>query len=140
MLREELFEGAAEVDYDLDARSVVWRSKEGRRRRRPLEAFSSGEQVFAYTRAKLESLRPIAESSEHFLIFLDEFGAFVARDRFGQLMHYVQTDVIGTIADQVIVMLPTSDSDSEFEARKESAAFATADYLVESLAVQERLV
>ncbi|QHF25738.1 hypothetical protein GTU73_18225 [Rathayibacter sp. VKM Ac-2804] len=140
VLREELFEGAAEVDYDLDARSVVWRSKEGRRRRRPLEAFSSGEQVFAYTRAKLESLRPIAESSEHFLIFLDEFGAFVARDRFGQLMHYVQTDVIGTIADQVIVMLPTSDSDSEFEARKESAAFATADYLVESLAVQERLV
>lgn len=133
VLRRELFENAAAVEYDLDARSVVWRSAEGKRRRRPLEAFSSGEQVFAYTRAKLESLKTILDRAEYVLIFLDEFGAFVARDRFGELMRYVQTDVLGTIAHQVVVMLPSSDSDAEFELRKASAEFASADYVVESL-------
>lgn len=133
VLRRELFEDAADVEYDLAARSVVWRSAEGKRRRRPLEAFSSGEQVFAYTRAKLESLKTLVDRAEHVLIFLDEFGAFVARDRFGELMRYVQTDVLGTIAHQVIVMLPSSDSDAEFQLRKASADFATEDYVVESL-------
>ena len=133
VLRRELFENAADVEYDLEARSVVWRSAEGKRRRRPLEAFSSGEQVFAYTRAKLESLKSLVDRAEHVLIFLDEFGAFVARDRFGELMRYVQTDVLGTIAHQGVVMLPSSDSDAEFQLRKVSADFANADYVVESL-------
>ncbi|MFL1999539.1 hypothetical protein [Microbacterium sp. A1-JK] len=133
VLRRELFENAADVEYDLTARSVIWRSEEGKRRRRPLEAFSSGEQVFAYTRAKLESLRALKDQAKFVLIFLDEFGAFVARDRFGQLMRYVQTDVLGTIADQVVVMLPNGDTDTEFEARMAAAEFVGHDYVVESL-------
>lgn len=133
VLRRELFEQTEAVEYDLATRSVIWKSQDGRRRRRPLEAFSSGEQVFAYTRAKLESLRTLSETAEYVLVFLDEFGAFVARDRFAQLVRYVQTDVLGTIADQVVVMLPSNDTASEFGARKLRAQFAREDYLVESL-------
>ncbi|WP_146085603.1 hypothetical protein [Rathayibacter sp. AY1C9] len=134
VLRRELFDDASEVDYDLEGRAVVWRSSDGKRRRRPLEAFSSGEQVFAYTRAKLETLKNLSSRAEYVLVFLDEFGAFVARDRFGQLMQYVRSDVLGTIASQVVVMLPSSDNQVEFEARTQTALFAASDYVVESLA------
>lgn len=110
-LRSELFEGAAEVAFDLTGLAVAWRTPDGRRRRRPLEAFSSGEQVFAYTRAKLETFRSLRDSTEHLTVFLDEFGAFVARDRFSQLLAYVQREALGEIADQVVVMLPLTASD-----------------------------
>lgn len=107
-LREELFDGAPRVDFDLAGLAVLWESTDGRRRRRPLEAFSSGEQVFAYTRAKLEQLKGLKENSEASVIILDEFGAFVARDRFSQLMAFVEHQALGHVADQVVVLLPLS--------------------------------
>lgn len=107
-LRRELFDDATDVSIDLDALAVLWRTPSGRRRRRPLEAFSSGEQVFAYTRAKLDQLSGLRETAERTTVILDEFGAFVARDRFGQLMRYVEDEAVGTTADQIVVMLPWS--------------------------------
>jgi hypothetical protein len=107
-LRRELFDGATKVTIDLEALAVQWRTPDGARRRRPLEAFSSGEQVFAYTRAKLDQLAALKSSAEKTTIVLDEFGAFVARDRFGQLMRYVEDEAVGTAADQIIIMLPWS--------------------------------
>ncbi|MCU1396487.1 MAG: hypothetical protein JWM34_4915 [Ilumatobacteraceae bacterium] len=112
VLRDELFDSAARVSVDLQTATVSWSTNDGSARRRPLEAFSSGEQVFVYTRAKLDLLRADPPSSAHLIIVLDEFGAFVARDRFGQLLEFVADDALGRIAEQVVVMLPLS---SEFE-------------------------
>jgi hypothetical protein len=105
-LREELFERADRVTLDLPRMQVAWHASDGRPRRRPLEAFSSGEQVFAYTRAKLEQLRGLRNRHDAVVLVLDEFGAFVARDRFGQLMAFVRHEALEVIADQIIFMLP----------------------------------
>jgi hypothetical protein len=115
-LREQLFDSASTVEFDSSDLAVKWTTPDGMRRRRPLEAFSSGEQVFAYTRAKLETYRGLKDRTDYLVVFLDEFGAFVARDRFGELMRYVQMSVLGAIADQVVVMLPTSAVDSVLSA------------------------
>jgi len=132
-LRNQLFDGADAVSFDLEGLAVQWKTSDGTRRRRPLEAFSSGQQVFAYTRAKLETLRSLRASSEVVVVFLDEFGAFVARDRFSELMRYVQDDVLGEIADQVVVMLPTSSSDQPRTLREEiDGVFERPGYVVTS--------
>jgi hypothetical protein len=104
-LRAELFDDSAEVSFDLERRVFEW-TVDHRLRQRPLEAFSSGEQVFAYTKAKLVTLRQQAEGTEHILAILDEFGAFVSRDRLGHLLRFVELDALGTLAEQVVVMLP----------------------------------
>src|SRR5262249_19094771 len=67
----------------------------------------SGEQVFAYTRANLMRLRRERRPGQSVVVILDEFGAFVARDRLGQLMHFVEHEALD-VTDQVVVMLPLS--------------------------------
>lgn len=104
-LREELFGGAGEVRLDVDKLTIHWIGQDGGTHQRPLEAFSSGEQAFAYTLAKLESLAE-RRTTKYVLLVLDEFGAFVARDRLTQLLSYVQRRALGRIADQVVVVLP----------------------------------
>jgi hypothetical protein len=104
-LRQELFGGAEMVHLDLSKLTVRWMGADGEVHQRPLEAFSSGEQAFSYTLAKLESLAS-GRSSKYVLLVLDEFGAYVARDRLTQLLSYVQGRALGRIADQVVVVLP----------------------------------
>ncbi len=106
VLRHELFDDSRHVSVDLRRAIIAWQASEGVPRQRPLEAFSSGEQVFLYTRAKLERLRDSRRPSAYSLVVLDEFGAFVARDRLGQLLSYVRESALGTIADQVVIILP----------------------------------
>jgi hypothetical protein len=107
-LRDELFDRANTVQFSLDEYTLRWRGEDGVWRRRPLEAFSSGEQAFAYTRAKLEALRVQTARSQHVLIILDEFGAFVARDRLSHLMRFVEQEALNNFAEQAVVMLPLS--------------------------------
>lgn len=102
----ELFDGSEAVQVNLTDMSVTWRPAAGGLRKRPVEAFSSGEQVFAYTRANLAQLHRDRQQGQQLVVFLDEFGAFVARDRLGQLMDFVEHEALGNAADQVIVMLP----------------------------------
>lgn len=106
-LRVELFDGSPSVDLDLRGLAVRWRGPDGAGRRRPLEAFSSGEHAFTYTLAKLESLAA-RRTAEFALLVLDEFGAFVARDRLTQLLGSVRHRALGYVADQVVVILPLS--------------------------------
>lgn len=109
-LRAELFDKAEKVEVDLARATVSWTSPtDSKLRRRPLEAFSSGEQVFAYTRAKLEVLRDAPSQAAHVVIVLDEFGAFVARDRFAQLLEFVAEEALGSVAEQIVVMLPLAN-------------------------------
>lgn len=107
-LLTELFDGATEVRVGLDDLTLTWRPRAGGVRKRPLEAFSSGEQVFAYTRANLMRIGRDRRPGQSVVVILDEFGAFVARDRLGQLMHFVEHEALGTVANQVVVMLPVS--------------------------------
>jgi hypothetical protein len=112
-VRHELLRSAeGEVEVNVSTREVIWREK-GNRRARPLEAFSSGEQAFAYTRARLavldeEEIKPLNR-----LIVLDEFGAFIAHDRLAGLLAYLQERVNEHTGDQVLVVLPLSQNYAE---------------------------
>jgi hypothetical protein len=136
-LREELFDGAEHLSVDLARARITWRTKsDDRPRVRPLEAFSSGEQVFAYTRARLDLLKTESPAAAHRLVVLDEFGAFVARDRFGQLLEFVRNQALGVVADQVVVMLPLARDYTEHGAATE---LQDADVPVNGLGAIERI-
>jgi hypothetical protein len=97
----------ADVVVDVANRQLVWREA-GRRLSRPLEAFSSGEQAFAYTRARLAVLEDAASSPANRLIVLDEFGAFIAHDRLAGLLSDLKQRSKNFPADHVLVILPLS--------------------------------
>jgi hypothetical protein len=101
---EALFDNGGDIRLDLERRIVEWTTPNGEHRLRPLEALSSGERVFAYTLASLGLVenRP----AENRLVALDEFGAYVAHDRLGRLLDFIKTNVIGRVADQVLIILP----------------------------------
>lgn len=103
-IAEALFDGAESVSLDLKSLSVSWTISDGATRNRPLEAFSSGERAFAYTLARLESLA--IEPTLNRVIALDEFGAFVARDRLDRLVRFLHNRILGTVAQQVLIILP----------------------------------
>lgn len=103
-IAEALFDGAESVSLDLKSLSVSWTMSDGTSRNRPLEAFSSGERAFAYTLARLESLA--SEPTQNRVIALDEFGAFVARDRLDRLVRFLHNRILGTVAQQVLIILP----------------------------------
>lgn len=104
--RQELFPQAeGNISVDLMGRDVSWLEKDVVQRR-PLEAFSSGEQAFAYTRARLEALDDEEVQVENRLIALDEFGAFIAHDRLTELLSYLKDRAVSHPRDQILVMLP----------------------------------
>ena len=121
-LRAQLFDNSASVSFNISDLTVSWiEASSKRKRRRPIEAFSSGEQVFAYTRAKLERLGGLRNEAKQVVVFLDEFGAFVARDRFAQLVTYIEHDALGAIADQIVITVPLS---AGLEQVRDNAALA----------------
>ena len=107
-VRAELLpEADGRVSVDLHTAEVRWR--EGiAERSRPLEAFSSGEQAFAYTRARLAILDEQKHPPLNRLIVLDEFGAFIAHDRLSGLLAHLQERAAEHLNDQVLVILPLS--------------------------------
>jgi hypothetical protein len=104
---EAVFDSGEVLEVDLERFEITWRTAEGEMRTRPFEAFSSGERAFAYTRARMEAIANVP--SEHRVIVLDEFGAFLASDRLDSLIRYIQDAVIGPVATQVVLVLPLSD-------------------------------
>jgi hypothetical protein len=107
-VRDELLPGAdGPIVVDLHTAEVRWREGTADRAR-PLEAFSSGEQAFAYTRARLAILDEEVHASANRLIVLDEFGAFIAHDRLTGLMAHLQDRAEEHPNDQVLVVLPLS--------------------------------
>jgi chromosome segregation ATPase len=115
-IRAELLpEADGPITVDVREREVRW-SEGLRERSRPLEAFSSGEQAFAYTRARLAQLDEEVAAAPNRLIVLDEFGAFIAHDRLSGLLSYLKRRVQKYETDQVLVILPLShDYASEAE-------------------------
>jgi hypothetical protein len=107
-VRHELLPHAVgAISVDLNRRTVDWKTKTGEHSR-PLEAFSSGEQAFAYTRARLAVLDEEKQRANNRLIVLDEFGAFIAYDRLDALLAYIRERGADHPWDQVLVVLPLS--------------------------------
>ncbi len=105
--RELLPQSDGDIQVDLVRRQVTWHEASGTRSR-PLEAFSSGEQAFAYTRARLAVLDETASQPINRLIVLDEFGAFIAHDRLQVLLAYLTDWAKEHVNDQVLIVLPLS--------------------------------
>ena len=103
--RELLPQAEGEIVVDLEKREVLWFEGEILRSR-PLEAFSSGEQAFAYTRARLGLLDDEDNPPQNRLVVLDEFGAFIARDRLQQVFDVLEDRIPQHPTDQVVVILP----------------------------------
>ena len=107
-VRKELLPEADDrITVDVRELQVRWLEKNSERSR-PLEAFSSGEQAFAYTRARLGVLDQEIDRAPNRLIVLDEFGAFIAHDRLSGLVDYLRKRATDHPQDQVLVVLPLS--------------------------------
>ncbi|OBG51051.1 hypothetical protein A5669_27240 [Mycolicibacterium fortuitum] len=111
---DALFDGGTIQRVDLETHSITWTTPDGQPRTRPLSAFSSGEQALAFIRARLQQ---IAETTAHNrLVFLDEFGAFIAADRRKPLAELLTSDTVSSLANEVIVVLPLqADYQAELE-------------------------
>lgn len=115
-VRNELFGDAArvsDVDLHADRLEVVWETSSGDSRARPLEAFSRGEQAFAYTRARLASLDNSLPRARNRLIVLDEFGAFIAHDRLSRLIEMLAERRDRRPDDQHLLVLPLANDYAE---------------------------
>lgn len=111
---ELLPQAEGDIVVDLEAREVLWAEGEIIRSR-PLEAFSSGEQAFAYTRARLGLLDDEDNPPQNRLVVLDEFGAFIAHDRLQQLFDVLEDRIPQHPTDQVVVVLPLARDYEQLE-------------------------
>jgi len=126
--RDALFDKGTDVGLNLTDMTTSWTTPSGERRTRPLEAFSSGQRAFAYTRVQLEALRDIGSLNK--VAFLDEFGAYVARDRLDELMSFIERRALRDLVDQVVVILPLSTVANDAEQQDvESRSYFTRDIL-----------
>jgi len=111
---EALFEGGELRRFDLIEQIVEWQPEANEPVSRHLEAFSSGERAFAYTKTRLERLRDQVPTKNR-LVALDEFGAFLERSRLELLEGFLDHDIVGDFVDQALIVLPLSTSRSEQE-------------------------
>lgn len=137
LVRETLLPDArkvSSVDLRPERLEVGWETANGAHRSRTLDAFSRGEQAFAYTRARLASLDAGDQRATNRLIVLDEFGAFIARDRLDALVELIKERQEKFPADQVLLILPVA---ADYEEQAEMAISQEKDRLkpiVDSLA------
>lgn len=103
-IRKYLFDGADIVMVDAFNEELVLEEPDGSRATRPFDTFSTGEQAFAFTQARVLELERSARPNR--LLVLDEFGAFVAADRMPELADFLGGEDVAPIADQVLVILP----------------------------------
>ncbi|MGI5162246.1 hypothetical protein [Microbispora sp. CA-102843] len=101
-----LFRDAESINVDLTQQAILWRTAAGEQSIRPFDAFSSGEQAFAYTRAQLEALG--SPSAGNRLIALDEFAAFVAHDRRDDLRRLLLERSERYPTEKTVLILPVT--------------------------------
>lgn len=106
------------VDLRRDRLDVRYIDAAGKQLAKPLETFSRGEQAFAYTQARLEALDAATERPQNRLVVLDEFGAFVARDRLARLVALLSERARQHLEDQILLILPAG---SDYRAQAEVA-------------------
>lgn len=113
-IRKWLFGGARVESIHLAERELVLASNGISSVPRAFDTFSTGEQAFAFTQARVLELEPSNRPNR--LLVLDEFGAFVAADRMPDLADFLRGPDVAPIADQVLVILPLQlDYEAELE-------------------------
>ncbi|WP_433724622.1 hypothetical protein ACQP2Y_03780 [Actinoplanes sp. CA-051413] len=133
LLRSFLFPEASDVRVDLGSRQIIWKSN-GRVESRPLSAFSSGEQAFAYTQARLARLDLGDEAAKpNRLIVLDEFGSFIAGDRLQALYRVLKDRTATHPRDHVIIVLPLREDYRELAESALGARRSQLDALADQL-------
>ncbi|WP_144081690.1 hypothetical protein [Micromonospora wenchangensis] len=103
-LSTALFDGASDIRLDSTSLTVTWTGTEGPKEI-PLAAFSSGQQAFAYTHARVAQLDQ-GPVSENRLIALDEFGSYLDAARMQALLDYLAARANANQSDQIVVILP----------------------------------
>ncbi|GHJ57005.1 hypothetical protein Nm8I071_63120 [Nonomuraea sp. TT08I-71] len=103
-LSAALFDGAKDIRLDSSSLTVTWTGAGGRNEI-PLAAFSSGQQAFAYTHARVAQLDQ-GPASENRLIALDEFGSYLDAERMAALLDYLASRARANPSDQIVVILP----------------------------------
>lgn len=103
-IRDRLFDGGEVTELDPATKTLTIKHGDGRVENRPMSSYSTGEQAFAFTQARILDIQPTAEPNR--LLVLDEFGAFVSADRMPDLADFLASDPVREIADQVVVILP----------------------------------
>ncbi|MEU5839683.1 hypothetical protein ABZ820_39365 [Streptomyces diacarni] len=106
VVRVALFDGGRDVKLDPESLQLSWTAVGGELNERPLAAFSSGQQAFAYTQAQVARLDRDANASANRLIALDEFGSFIDAKNMSALASYLQSRQVQAPNDQVLVILP----------------------------------
>jgi len=110
LVRKALFGGGSDIRLDPTDMTICWINEDGEEERRPLSAFSSGQQVFAYTQAQVAKLDREGLPAANRLIALDEFGSFLDWDRMSSLVDFLQSREHGATKDQVLVILPLEEN------------------------------
>lgn len=112
-IRTQLLSAEAEdVEVSILKASVNWKEG-GESREKPLDSFSSGQQAFAYARARLAQLDQEDSEVENRLICLDEFGAFMSADRRDELITLLKTRASASPGDRTLLVLPVRTDFSE---------------------------
>ncbi|MFB7532573.1 hypothetical protein ACFC0C_31050 [Streptomyces sp. NPDC056178] len=106
VVRVALFDGGQDVKLDPDSLQLSWTAADGELNERPLAAFSSGQQAFAYTQAQVANLDRDENAASNRLIALDEFGSFIDAKNMSALATYLQARQTQAPNDQVLVVLP----------------------------------
>ena len=101
---EALFDGGRLTSIGLLDATAYFVDQNGVERGRPFEALSSGERVFSYTLARIGA--PDRPTARNRVLFLDEFGAFVAHDRIRILLGLLRDLLLQHRAEQIVVILP----------------------------------
>lgn len=104
-VQQALFPGGYDIAVNVGEMVVSW-TVDGERQTLPMDAFSSGQQALAYTRARMAALDSAASDSANRLIALDEFGAYIAADGMERLSSYLMDRHKTFPRDQVVVVLP----------------------------------
>jgi hypothetical protein len=103
-VRDRVFDGGEAVDLDPVNRNITLRWDSGAVDVRAMASFSTGQQAFAFTQARISDLQPSSKPNR--LLVLDEFGAFVSADRMPDLAAFLTTEAVTRVADHVLVILP----------------------------------
>lgn len=137
--REILPFATSDITVDAMRRDVTWREG-SQQRSRPLEAFSSGQQAFAYTRAQLAVIDDEPHRPLNRLIVLDEFGSFIAHDLLTGLLNYLVERTGRHAGDQVLVILPLSTDYQELAERASGEEKTRLERLADSVQENNYLV
>ncbi|WP_445149510.1 hypothetical protein [Baekduia sp. Peel2402] len=111
-VREQLLgPDAATVTVDIDDRQVTAVDADGQIvAQRNLDSYSSGEQAFAFTRARLALIdHQASQPGRQRLVILDEFGAFVAQNLRAPLNEFLADWTGQHPRDRILMILPASE-------------------------------